>query len=397
MHRVRTTAPTTTRAWRAIALLVVALLFVALLGACARSPAPVRFHADGSPRTLAEWGVLQSDGTRLRLAGGVLPYDLNTPLFSDYAHKLRTVWMPAGTAAQYRADDSFAFPVGTIISKTFYYPRAGGAAAANAVLKADATPDERIGDGLDLTRVRMIETRLLVRREGGWAALAYVWNDAQTEAVLSRAGASLPLQLVAQDGGGTDFTYQVPDQNQCAGCHASNNTTRAIAPIGAKARHLHRDYAYANGSAPQLQRWQQVGYLTGAPAAAATPRNADWRDGARASLDARARAYLDINCGHCHNARGPADTSGLLLDSSVVSTRQLGICKPPVAAGQGTGDHTFDIVPGQPAQSILVYRMRSLDPGAMMPELGRDLIHEEGVALVSEWIGAQNGRCDSET
>lgn len=32
---------------------------------------------------------------------GVLPYDLNSPLFTDYAEKARFVWMPKGVAAGY--------------------------------------------------------------------------------------------------------------------------------------------------------------------------------------------------------------------------------------------------------------------------------------------------------
>lgn len=89
----------------------------------------------------------------------------------------------------------------------------------------------------------------------------------------------------------------------------------------------------------------------------------------------RARAYLDINCGHCHNRRGPADTSGLALDASETSRVALGLCKSPIAAGRGTGDRRFAIVPGQPDESITVYRMGSTDPGSMMPELGRSLAH----------------------
>jgi len=189
----------------------------------------------------------------------------------------------------------------------------------------------------------------------------------------------------------------VPDQNQCAGCHASNNTTRAIAPIGPKARHLNRDYDYADGRANQLVHLTRIGYLQGAPATAQVPRNADWQAAARASLDARARAYLDINCGHCHNDQGPADTSGLLLDIATPMDVRLGLCKPPVAAGQGTGDHEFDIVPGRPDDSILPYRMASNDPAEMMPELGRATAHREGIELIREWIAAQTGTCDAST
>lgn len=71
----------------------------------------------------------------------------------------------------------------------------------------------------------------------------------------------------------------------------------------------------------------------------------------------------------------------------------MGLCKPPVAAGQGTGDHRFGIVPGRPEDSILVYRMGSTDPGAMMPELGRAVRHAEGVALVAAWVRSLSGDC----
>jgi hypothetical protein len=69
------------------------------------------------------------------------------------------------------------------------------------------------------------------------------------------------------------------------------------------------------------------------------------------------------------------------------------MCKPPVAAGQGTGDRRFGIVPGHPEDSILIYRMESMDPGAMMPELGRAVVHAEGVGLIAEWVRSLPGDC----
>ena len=361
-----------------------------LLAACARGPAPVAFHAEGYPARLSDWNVVYRDGDTLALNARVVPFDLNTPLFSDYAHKLRTIWMPEGSSARYQPKESLDFPVGTILSKTFFYPVAAG---ENGVARSDDSSRDHAGEGLDLRNVRMIETRLLVHRKQGWVALAYVWNAAQTEATLERTGASVPLQLVAADGSREPFTYQVPDQNQCAGCHASNNTSREIKPLGPKARHLDKDYPYAGGRENQLAHLARLGYLQGVPATG-IPRNADWRDAANASLDARARAYLDINCGHCHNREGPADTSGLWLDAFDQDPRHLGLCKPPVAAGQGTGGHRFGIVPGQPDASILAYRMDSDDPGVMMPELGRSVTHREGVALIREWIAAMDGDCE---
>jgi len=367
--------------------------FLLLLTACHRDMPPVAFHAEGAPAQLSDWHVVEARDGRLQLNQNVVPYDLNTPLFTDYAHKLRTIWMPAGTSATYSATDTFDFPVGTIISKTFFYPLPKGTSRqANEVARSYDVSHDFAGAGLDLGHVQLIETRLLVRRQDGWTALPYVWNAAQTEATLQPTGAVLPLTLVADDGGREDFNYVVPDRSQCASCHASDMLSHALQPIGPKARHLNRSYHYADGDQNELAELARVGYLSGAPAPADAPRNANWMD-PQAPLDARARAYLDINCGHCHNPQGAANTTGLSLTSATPEDRHLGICKPPTAAGRGTGDHFFDIVPGKPDDSIMPYRLGSTEPGTMMPELGRSTVHREGLALIRAWIAAQQGDC----
>ncbi|OHC48107.1 MAG: hypothetical protein A2211_15985 [Rhodanobacter sp. RIFOXYA1_FULL_67_6] len=367
------------------------LLALLLLAGCQRGMPPVAFHADGRPPKLSDWHVVEVRDGRLQLNDGVVPYDLNTPLFTDYAHKLRTVWMPKGTTAKYQPTDTLDFPVGTVISKTFYYPRAADGKFGDVARNDDYSRDFA-GQGLDMANVRLIETRILVHRKDGWAAIPYVWNDAQTEATLARTGAVLPLALVGTDNAREDFNYVVPDESQCQSCHAQDWIDRKVHPIGPKARHINKDYHYADGSANQLEHLAKLGYLSGLPALAEVPRDANWED-TRATLDARARAYLDINCGHCHNANGAANTTGLTLDAGTPEDRHLGICKPPTAAGQGTGDHFFDIVPGQPDESILPYRLSSKEPGVMMPELGRSTVHREGVALIKAWIAAQPGSC----
>jgi len=360
-----------------------------LLADCTRAPQPVHFFPQGRPPHLSDWRLLVRQGERLSLNDRVVPYELNTPLFSDYAHKLRTLWLPPGASARYAADESFDFPPGTIISKTFYYPRADG---VSAVARTYDPSRDFNGTGLDLRKVRLIETRLLVRREEGWVALPYVWNAQQTDAELARTGDELPLELVAADGEREPFTYVVPNENQCAGCHVTDLKTRSIAPIGLQARHVNRDYPYPHGSENQLAHLTRIGYLSGAPPAGEAPRNADWRDASQ-PLEARARAYLDVNCGHCHNPSGPANTTALSFDTGTPLDRRLGLCKPPVAAGRGTGDHLFDIVPGHPEDSILPFRMASREPGVMMPEQGRGTVHREGVALIRAWIAALPGAC----
>lgn len=375
---------------------VLPMLVLLSLAACQRGMPPVAFHADGRPPKLSDWHVVEVHDGKLELNQGVVPYDLNTPLFTDYAHKLRTIWMPKGTSAKYEPVDTLDFPVGTVISKTFYYPRAADGKFGDVVRNDDYSRDFA-GQGLDLAHVHLIETRILVHRRDGWAAIPYVWNDAQTEATLARTGAVLPLTLVtttAEAGmpAREDFNYVVPDESQCASCHAQDWIDRKVHPIGPKARHINKDYLYADGEHNQLKHLAAVGYLSGLPALDKVARDANWAD-PKATLDARARAYLDINCGHCHNPNGAANTTGLSLIYGTAEDHHLGICKPPTAAGQGTGDHFFDIVPGKPDDSIIPFRLSSTEPGTMMPEIGRSTMHHEGVALIKAWIAALPGTC----
>ncbi|MFN2099902.1 SO2930 family diheme c-type cytochrome [Altererythrobacter sp. MF3-039] len=344
------------------------------------------FHAEGNPERLSDWNLLRVSDGALSLNDRVTAYDLNSSLFTDYAHKLRTVWLPEGQSANYAARETFDFPVGTVISKTFYYPVGDG-----DLLKEDDRTAERLKDGFVLSDVQLIETRLLIHREEGWVALPYVWNEEQTDAVLKRTGDAQRLRMASGDSA-QDFNYIVPNANQCAGCHATNATTKKIEPIGPKARHLNKAFAYRDGAQNQLAAWTTAGLLSGAPDAGEAPRAAVWSDGS-ASLDERARAYLDINCAHCHNRVGPADTSGLLLEHDAPVAQSLGLCKLPIAAGKGTGGRLYGIVPGKPDESIFHFRMESTDPSIMMPELGRSLAHTEGVALIDQWISEMPGAC----
>ncbi|SDM70597.1 SO2930 family diheme c-type cytochrome [Maricaulis salignorans] len=365
------------------------LLIAITLAACAEQGSTPQYHATDNPRLLSEWGQLGIATGELRLGEGVVPYDLNTPLFTDYALKLRTIWMPPGTQATYREGAALDFPVGTVITKTFYYPLAD---TPGMVAAGDGHSLTNPDGSLDLSRVQLIETRILVHRETGWAAIPYRWNSNQSDALLHRYGDIVPLQMVNADGEETAFNYVMPDTNQCGSCHIPDSNVRAIAPIGPKPRHLNRDFDYPEGSRNQLEYLTEVGFLTGAPDAAIAPRNADWED-VTAPLEARARAYLDANCSHCHSPVGPADTSGLDLEPGVPHGPAAGFCKPPVAAGSGTGDRLFDIFPGQPDQSILVFRLDTVLPDQMMPELGRSTIHSEGVALIRDWIESLPGDC----
>ncbi|MDH3352281.1 MAG: hypothetical protein OEM51_12100, partial [Gammaproteobacteria bacterium] len=188
-----------------------------------------------------------------------------------------------------------------------------------------------------------------------------------------------------------DIVYIVPDANQCAGCHASDHSSKALRPLGLRAWQLNREISFSGEVVAQLDHWSSTGLLSGAadPPIAGTR----WSMPGEATLQDRAKAYLDANCAHCHNPAGPADTSALHLNIDAPIDRLYGVCKPPVAVGRGSGDRPYDIYPGRPEESILVFRMQHTDPAIAMPELGRSSVHVEGVKAISDWIASMNGDC----
>ena len=346
------------------ALLAAAFAALTCVGATAQTPPQVNeaaiMAATPAP-VLSAYRLFQDAGGRAPNAR-VTPYNLNTALYSDGALKFRYVYMPAGANADYSREGVFNFPVGTVLVKTFAFA---------ADMRA---PDQN---------VRFLETRLLIRREAGWVALPYVWNEAQTEARLSIVGADVPVSFTNEEGQTLALDWAVPNVNDCRGCHARDGE---IVPIGPSARNLNRD--------GQLGDWQEAGLLGALPASAA-PRVPDAYDPASGTLAARARAYLDVNCAHCHNPAGPAHTSGLDLSWSQDDPIHWGVLKRPVAAGRGSAGYEFSIEPGHPERSILLHRMESTDPGVMMPELGRQLRDERALALIRDWIASMDAQGQS--
>ncbi len=123
-------------------------------------------------------------------AQAVIPYDINSALFSDYAEKFRFIKLPAGSSAAYRSDGVFDFPVGTVIAKTFAYPR----------------------DARDPSQGRrLIETRILKHEPDGWVGLPYVWNEAQSEATLDVAGDTVNVSWVHTDGAAQNQQLHHPE------------------------------------------------------------------------------------------------------------------------------------------------------------------------------------------
>ena len=315
--------------------------------------------SDTFPNKLSEFNFFIDNSAQVP-HDKVVPYELISTLFSDYSYKQRWVYVPTNQKATYYKKSSvFDFPVGSALIKTFYYPI-----------------DERDpSKGMNL-----LETRLLLRKENGWEAVSYAWNDEQNEAFKKIAGKTINVSWTNFLGEEEDVRYRVPNVNQCKECHAADDK---ITPIGPKARNINKDFNYEEGEFNQLDYWMTKQIIDSYPLDLVSP--VDWSDETQ-NINDRVRSYLDVNCGHCHSPSGNANSTGLYLHLDETRDINLGIYKKPVATGRGSGGLKYSIVPGKPEESILLHRMISLDPGVMMPESGRALSHKEAVEMVRDWI-----------
>ena len=314
--------------------------------------------AESFPEKLSEFEFFLDDSAQLP-NDKVIPYELISTLFSDYSYKQRWVYVPGNKKAKYVENWVFDFPTGSALIKTFYYP-----------------VDERAPE----LGKQLLETRLLLRKESGWEAVSYAWNKEQNEAYKKIAGKTINVEWTDFMGEEKTVRYRVPNVNQCKECHDADDK---ISPIGPKARNINKEFDFKDGEFNQLVYWMNREIIDDYPMDLISP--VDWTDETK-NINDRVRSYLDVNCGHCHSPTGNANSTGLYLHLNETRDINLGIFKKPVATGRGSGGYKYSIVPGKPEESILLYRMESMDPGVMMPESGRALTHQEAVEMVRDWI-----------
>ncbi len=341
-------------------LLAILATILASLAACGDDGgAPCAIDATNLCTKLSSYTALFADVASQTPADGTVPFTVATPLFADYTTKQRFLYLPPGSAMTWHDTTAFDLPSGSVLVKTFGYLHD----------RRDPSSGERL-----------LETRLLIKGDAGWSGAAYVYNDDQKDATLQVAGDVIDASWIHDDGATRTNGYIVPNKNQCRSCHGETDEN-TITPLGPKARHLNQG--------GQLEALVAGGQLVGAPDPTAWPREAD----ASSTLDARARTWLDVTCAHCHNPTGMARTSGLFLDYAETAPAVFGICKAPVATGRGSGGRAYDIVPGMPDASIMTYRIEATEPEIKMPELGRNLVDDAGVALIRQWITEMTGTC----
>ncbi len=323
------------------------------------------------PEKLSETGLF-SDLETLTPAPGVLPYEVNSALWSDGAGKQRWIALPAANSIQTTAQGSWQFPVGTVLVKHF-------ALATNR-------------DGL--REQRRLETRVFVHEELAWAGYTYKWLADASDAVLinesksetyrisgnSRQGRSRPATNEGQesDPQAKTQTWTYPSRPDCMACHSPTSGSvlgfRSLQindPIGSDqlAAFAGREF-FANAIGNSFQ------YPT-----MPNPRNP------RAGLEDRARAYLDANCANCHHPNGPAPTEIDLRYQTDLSLTGL-VDVRPLTDDLGLADPWL-IRPGEPEKSVLWLRMQRRD-SLGMPRIGSHLLDVDAIDLLRRWIETLN-------
>lgn len=322
--------------------------------------------AQGPYETLSEYQFFIDEMKNQSPNEGVLPYDLISPLFTDYAHKKRFVWMPEGTKATYNGDhEVLDMPEGTVIIKTFYYE-----------------------DVLPALETQIIETRLLFKLNGEWGFADYIWNEEQTEAYFDLDGSFTDIEFENENGEVISVNYRIPSDGECLTCHKINNEGF---PIGPKPQNLNKVYDYVEGSMNQLEKWMNVGYLDNS-VPASIESVVDWTNENETKLD-RVRSYLDINCAHCHREESHCSYRPMRFAwNESDDLVNLGVCVEPADMIEPL--QLYVVTPGNPAKSMLYYRLNNEDPAERMPLMGRTIIHEESIVLIEEWINELDVDCN---
>lgn len=314
---------------------------------------------------LSDYKFFEGDLKLQKPSIGVLPYEPASSLFTDYALKKRFVWMPKNTQATYNGDgEVFLFPTGAVLIKTFYYEN---------VQPSNVT--------------KIIETRLMIKKENEWIFANYIWNNEQTEAYLDATGQGANVDVAWIDNGVSKQTnYRIPATPECFMCHKIvENEAEVAIPIGPKPQNLNTNYAYTSGSQNQLSKWIGEGYLeNNLPASIVSV--VDYRDSSQ-DIEMRVRSYVDANCAHCHRDNSHCSYREVRFAFNETSNpSNLGVCLTP---GELLNDDlSLVVAPGNISKSSLHFRLNTNEEDKRMPLRGRTMIHQEGVDLITEWINS---------
>lgn len=342
--------------------------------------------ADSIPKLISGTGMYQDLPTR-KFNAEVIPFEVNTPLWTDGAFKERYIALPAGTSVIFNdTADMYSYPDRAMVIKNF------------SVDTIPGNPASRI-----LFETRFSGVRLVAGKEK-WYLWTYRWRLDQTDAdLVADAGQSVTVRVYRDGVGKAPFLkkWHFPSKNQCAACHRVQGTggRNVLAFFTAQ---LNKPQA-GNPSMNQLDRLFQIGVLKMAAGAGAKPdfsKSPKWvpLDDPTASLEHRSRSYIAANCSGCHGQRGISTGAvlGVTIDYDYhdmkvrtdLATKKLQGVFPLDSAGL--------VVPGHPERSVLIYRQKmrnqmdqDFNPEMMaMPPLGSFEPDTNAIKVMSQWIAA---------
>ena len=332
------------------------------------------------PRKLSDTGLFTSTKDLIP-APGLVPYSVNSQLWSDGAQKDRWLAIPGDARIEFETitypgaipgpRPGFRFPDGTAAVKHFSIELEPGNPASLKRLE---------------TRVLLFEQIPGTQEMGDqmWQGYTYVWNDEQTDAILAdKNGQDIKLQIkdAKAAGGSREQVWHFPSRAQCGMCH----TMPAKFVLGLNTQQLNRDHDYGHGQvANQLAAWDKLGLFTEPlkTPPKELPKLVDYHD-KQASLDDRARSYLQSNCAHCHMRWGGGNAEfQLFTPLDLKETGTLNV--KPGHGAFGIKDAVL-LSPGHPERSLISRRM-SLPGLGRMPHIGSNVIDQAGAKLIEEWI-----------
>ncbi|MEZ5965993.1 MAG: PQQ-dependent sugar dehydrogenase [Planctomycetota bacterium] len=307
------------------------------------------------PATLSTTGLFE-DTASLTWARGVMPYEVNAPLWSDDAKKTRFFVLPDGFIG-FHPTDPWTFPVGTVTVKHFELELIQGQPSS----------------------ARRLETRVFVRETNGWTGYTYKWNAAQTDADLLATGLSEVFTVRDRSGNPFQQTWNYPSRSDCLQCH----TQAAGFALGLRTQQVNRDFVVGSQAVNQLDNWNQMRLFDQVlNAASSYQKLVDPKDPAQ-PLALRARSYLDGNCSSCHRPGGAMGGDiDLRFHTSDAGMNVLDV--RPTRGDLGLPD-AFRIKRQVPASSVLLERMLRLD-GTRMPRIGSGIVDADATALLDAWI-----------
>ncbi len=318
--------------------------------------------ADGLPATLSGTGIFSDKN--LTPKPGVVPYSLNTPAWTDGAETQHWIILPDSAKIGFSPKGEFSWPGGTAFVQHF------------EIVTNKATQARR-----------RLETRLLVLDAAGSMSYGatYRWRADRSDAdLVADDGQEEVLKITDAAGVSRDQTWSYPSSGLCFMCHTPN----AGSVLGPKTRQLNGNHTYPGGRTEnQLRAWNHLQMFTSAvdESSIKNYQHTFKIDDASASLENRARSYLDTNCAQCHRPNGTGSLWDARFDTPLTGQ---GIINGEVRNTFGI-DGAKIVAPGDPAKSIIHRRIGSTSLAEQMPPLTRNVVDTAALEVLTQWIRAQ--------